>query len=99
MGDKRATRIDRHIASRIREGRRAAGLTQGFVGDKLGITFQQIQKYERGDNRIAAGRLFEISQLFGVPFAYFFEGLRASRTNTSDAPEQSRRGRGRRRLA
>ena len=78
---KRATSIDHHVARRLREVRKAAGFTQGYIAHKLGITFQQIQKYENGSNRLSAGRLFQISELVGVPIGYFFEGLAVTVTD------------------
>jgi transcriptional regulator with XRE-family HTH domain len=53
------------------------GITQGDLGDKIGLTFQQIQKYERGANRISASRLFEISRALDVPITFFFEHMEA----------------------
>ena len=67
--------VDRHVADRIRQKRIELGITQETLGKVLGVTFQQVQKYERGTNRISAGRLFEIANLFEVEVSYFFEGL------------------------
>ncbi|RDI60055.1 helix-turn-helix domain-containing protein [Microvirga subterranea] len=66
---------DVHIGSRIRKRRMLLGMSQEKLGDALGVTFQQVQKYERGTNRISAGRLQCIGEVLGVPAAYFFEGL------------------------
>lgn len=52
------------------------GMSQEKLGDRLGLTFQQVQKYEKGANRIGASRLFQISQILGVPVEFFFEGVR-----------------------
>ncbi len=76
--------IDRHIGQRVRERRVVLGLSQTALADGLGITFQQVQKYEKGFNRIAAGRLYGCAELLGVPPAYFFEGLEGSDTGTPD---------------
>ncbi len=71
---KSATAIDIHVGSRIRVRRTTLGLSQGTLGDALGITFQQVQKYEKGVNRVGAGRLQHISELLNVPVSFFFEG-------------------------
>ena len=67
MGTKQATGIDNFIAQRVRAHRKQLRLSQSQLAHELGLTFQQIQKYEKGTNRIGAGRLFEIARLFGVP--------------------------------
>lgn len=72
---KRSTRYDEHVGARLRIARMSCGISQGALGQKLALTFQQIQKYERGTNRISAGRLFEVSVILQVEIAYFFEGL------------------------
>ena len=67
--------IDFYVGKRLRRRRRLLGLTQQSLGDKVGIRFQQIQKYECGANRISAARLFELSEALSVPIQYFYEGL------------------------
>jgi len=67
--------IDRHVGARIRERRIMLGLTQQQLADLIGVTYQQAHKYERGINRVSAGRLFEIAQVLAVPVNYFFDGL------------------------
>ncbi|MGB0440222.1 MAG: helix-turn-helix domain-containing protein, partial [Paracoccaceae bacterium] len=67
--------VDTHVGKRIRQRRWLVGMTQQQLAEKVGIKFQQIQKYEIGSNRVAASRLFELAQLFDVPPSYFFEGL------------------------
>ena len=67
--------IDVHVGSKVRLRRNLLGLSQTDLGKMLGITFQQIQKYERGSNRIAASRLFKLSEVLVVPVSYFFDGL------------------------
>lgn len=74
---QRAGAADRHVGSRIRERRTMLGLSQQQLAKMIGVTYQQAHKYERGLNRISAGRLFEIAQVLGVPVAWFFEGLEA----------------------
>jgi transcriptional regulator with XRE-family HTH domain len=68
-------RVDDHVGTRIRLRRTFLGMTQEQLAGALGISYQQIQKYETGANRVSAGRLFEISQRLGVDVAQFFEGL------------------------
>lgn len=68
--------VDQHIAARIRAKREELGLSQTVVADAIGITFQQVQKYEYAANRVSAGRLWQIASYFKVPITYFFEGLR-----------------------
>ncbi|OYW84941.1 MAG: DNA-binding protein [Hyphomonas sp. 32-62-5] len=66
--------IDRVVGQRIRWRRRELKLTQERLGELLELTFQQVQKYEKGVNRVSAGRLYEIAGVLGVPINYFFEG-------------------------
>ena len=66
--------IDRIVGQRLRWRRRELRLTQEKLGELLNLTFQQVQKYEKGVNRISAGRLYEISAALGVQVAYFYEG-------------------------
>ena len=73
----RATDTDRHVGARIRERRIMLGLSQQQMADMIGVTYQQAHKYERGINRISAGRLYEIAQVLRVPIEYFFEDLSA----------------------
>ncbi|MBV9862619.1 MAG: helix-turn-helix transcriptional regulator [Alphaproteobacteria bacterium] len=67
--------VDRHVGTRIRERRIMLGLTQQQLADLIGVTYQQAHKYERGINRVSAGRLFEIAQVMSVPVSYFFDGI------------------------
>jgi transcriptional regulator with XRE-family HTH domain len=75
----RANDTDRHVGARIRERRIMLGLSQQQMADLIGVTYQQAHKYERGINRISAGRLYEIAQVLGVPVGHFFEGLESHR--------------------
>ncbi len=70
---KKASLVDVHVGLRIRAARLAAGLSQERLGNALGVTFQQVQKYEKGANRVGAGRLSDIARVLSVPVAYFFE--------------------------
>ena len=72
---RNANSFDDHVAKRIRMARKARGMSQTEFGAPLGISFQQIQKYESGKNRVSAGRLFEMANLLEVDVSYFFEGL------------------------
>lgn len=67
--------VDVHVGSRVRMRRMTMGISQEQLGDHLGLTFQQIQKYEKGQNRIGAGRLYRIAQVLNVSVNFFYEGL------------------------
>ena len=69
------TLIDAHVGGRIRTRRALLGMSQKDLGAKVGLTFQQIQKYERGANRVGSGRLYEFSKILGVSIAYFFDEM------------------------
>ena len=71
----RASAADRHVGARIRERRTTLGMSQKQLAMVIGVTCQQAHKYERGVNRIAAGRLYEIALALGVPVEWFFDGL------------------------
>jgi transcriptional regulator with XRE-family HTH domain len=66
--------VDKHVGARVRSRRIILGMSQEKLGNSLGLTFQQIQKYEKGTNRIGASRLQHISKTLNVPVSYFFEG-------------------------
>jgi transcriptional regulator with XRE-family HTH domain len=72
---------DKYVGSRMRTRRRAVGISQGKLGDALGLTFQQIQKYEKGTNRMGAGRLLHVAHVLDVPITFFFEGAPAPKLN------------------
>lgn len=74
MANKKSNPIDAHVGSRVRLRRMLVGLSQEKLGERMGLTFQQIQKYEKGVNRIGASRLFQLSQILEVPVQFFFEG-------------------------
>ncbi|SNB75998.1 Helix-turn-helix [Arboricoccus pini] len=72
---RRTQDVDRHVGNRIRERRTLLGLSQQDMANLIGVTYQQAHKYERGVNRVAAGRLYQVAQVLGVPVAFFFEGI------------------------
>ena len=67
--------IDVHVGARLRQRRTLLGMTQTNLGDAIGVSFQQMQKYERGANRISASRLFDLSRMFDVPIQFFFDDM------------------------
>ena len=74
MAKKAPNPIDRHVGSRVRMRRMMLGMSQEKLGDALGLTFQQVQKYEKGTNRIGASRVQQIGDVLQVPVSFFFEG-------------------------
>ena len=74
MAKKAPNPIDKHVGSRVRMRRMMLGMSQEKLGDALSLTFQQVQKYEKGTNRIGASRLQQISHILQVPVSFFFEG-------------------------
>ena len=78
-----AKSVDVHVGQRARDKRNERGLSQTEVANALGVTFQQVQKYERGTNRVGASRLYDLAKILGAPVQYFFEGLE----NHLNAPE------------
>ena len=74
MAKKAPNPIDKHVGSRVRMRRMMLNMSQEKLGDALGLTFQQVQKYEKGTNRIGASRLQQIGQILQVPVSFFFEG-------------------------
>jgi transcriptional regulator with XRE-family HTH domain len=80
VGNKQANAVDVHVGLRIRAARLAAGLSQERLGHELGVTFQQVQKYEKGSNRVGASRLSDAARILSVPVSFFFENDAASDT-------------------
>src|ERR1700753_1620038 len=80
MMKKAPNPIDKHVGSRVRMRRMMLSMSQEKLGDALGLTFQQVQKYEKGTNRIGASRLQQISHILQVPVSFFFEGAPANIT-------------------
>jgi transcriptional regulator with XRE-family HTH domain len=74
MSGRSSDAVDKHVGSRVRMRRLMLGLSQGKLADQVELTFQQVQKYEKGTNRIGAGRLYQLSHILDVPVSFFFEG-------------------------
>lgn len=84
--------IDIHVGQRLKQKRVLQGMKQSDLAEAVGITFQQVQKYERGANRMGASRLYEFSKVLQVPVSYFFEGLetkKESPPNNYDMAEET----------
>ena len=79
--------IDVHVGQRVRARRKMLGLSQTQLGKELGVTFQQVQKYERGTNRIGSSRLFRMAASLDVPVSYFFEGAETKLPGFNAAPD------------
>jgi len=73
--DRAPNPVDRHVGLRIRLRRKALGISQEKLADSIGLTFQQVQKYERAANRVSASKLWEMARALNTTIAYFFEGL------------------------
>jgi transcriptional regulator with XRE-family HTH domain len=84
----RAEDVDRNVGARVRQRRVMLGLTQQQMADLIGVTYQQAHKYEKGINRVAAGRLYQMARVLGVDIGYFFEGL--NETSTVQASPKQR---------
>ncbi len=90
QGVRRPSPVDMHAGERVRLRRKLLGMTQTGLGDALGLSFQQVQKYERGVNRIGASRLLDLARLLDVPVNFFFEDMPTAVTAIS--PATKRRG-------
>jgi transcriptional regulator with XRE-family HTH domain len=90
MSGRSSDPVDKHVGSRVRMRRLMLGWSQGRLAEQLELTFQQVQKYEKGSNRIGAGRLHQLSHILDVPVSFFFEGAPRSAglpsRNRRDAP-------------
>jgi transcriptional regulator with XRE-family HTH domain len=82
---RQANLIDEHVGSRVRLRRMLLGMSQEKLGESLGLTFQQVQKYEKGVNRIGASRLFDLAQVLGVPVQFFYDELTAHAADSGHA--------------
>ena len=79
--------VDRHVGNRVRMRRLLVGMSQEKLGELLGITFQQVQKYEKGSNRVSASRLYQISRVLGVNVQYFYDELKSDDDDTAGFAE------------
>ncbi len=79
--------IDVHVGSRVRLRRTLLGMSQEKLGEAIGLTFQQVQKYERGANRIGASRLYDLSRVLDVPVSFFFDDMPEDGPNSRETPE------------
>jgi transcriptional regulator with XRE-family HTH domain len=86
MGKSSRDPIDTEVAKRVRSLRLQRGLSQTELSDALGVTFQQVQKYERGANRISAGRLYRIAKVLDVPVTFFFSEFKTRRNEEREQP-------------
>lgn len=84
--------VDVHVGNRLRTRRTMLGMTQETLGDSVGVTFQQIQKYERGLNRIGSSRLYEFACILGIPVAYFFDDYKENTDPGSSSTSSAGRG-------
>jgi transcriptional regulator with XRE-family HTH domain len=81
---KQANPVDIQVGNRVRIRRMLIGMSQEKLGELLSLTFQQVQKYEKGVNRIGAGRLYDVSRILGVPIDYFYEGISTQPANAGE---------------
>ena len=89
--ESRPSPIDIHVGSRIRLRRTLLGMSQERLGEALGLTFQQVQKYERGLNRVGASRLFDLSRVLDVPISFFFDDMPDNLSTAHGGPPHGRR--------
>jgi transcriptional regulator with XRE-family HTH domain len=90
--ESRPSPIDVHVGSRIRLRRTLLGMSQERLGESLGLTFQQVQKYERGVNRVGASRLFDLSRVLDVPISFFFDDMPESLSSNFGGAAHRRSG-------
>jgi transcriptional regulator with XRE-family HTH domain len=88
-GSRRANPLDIHVGSRVRLQRMLLGMSQEKLGEQLGLTFQQIQKYEKGINRIGASRLYELAKVLGVSVEFFYEDAPGTASSNKSAVSSS----------
>jgi transcriptional regulator with XRE-family HTH domain len=81
--------VDVHVGKRLRLRRTILGLSQEAIGNAIGVTFQQVQKYERGVNRMGSSRLFEFSKILSIPVSYFFEEMEKNTGHVSGVAEEA----------
>jgi transcriptional regulator with XRE-family HTH domain len=80
--------VDRHVGARMRERRIMLGLTQQQMAELIGVTYQQAHKYEKGINRVAGGRLYQIAKALGVDVSYFYDGINGRSDDFKPTPQQ-----------
>ncbi|MDX2159313.1 MAG: helix-turn-helix transcriptional regulator [Hyphomicrobiaceae bacterium] len=83
---RRPNPVDVHVGSRVRLRRMLLGISQEKLGERLGLTFQQVQKYEKGVNRIGASRLYDLCNVLSVPVSFFYEGLASNEARLQPTP-------------
>ena len=88
----KAKPVDMHVGSRMRQRRTLLGMSQSKVGEAVGLTFQQIQKYERGSNRIGSSRLYEFAKVLDVPVSYFFDEMPSNALSGRPMSGRGRKG-------
>lgn len=86
--DRTPNHVDLHVGARVRTRRKSLNMSQQELADKISLTFQQVQKYERGSNRISASKLYQIAQALGCKIDHFFEGLEELEAGTAPQAEQ-----------
>ncbi|MGO4524964.1 helix-turn-helix domain-containing protein [Microvirga sp. 2MCAF35] len=86
MTPKAPSDVDKHVGSRVRARRLTVGISQEKLGEMLGLTFQQVQKYEKGTNRIGSGRLHQIATALQVPVSFFYDGQANGQDSNRNAP-------------
>jgi transcriptional regulator with XRE-family HTH domain len=91
MTTKKPNPVDVHVGKRIREARILNGLSQTALAEKVGITFQQLQKYESATNRVSCSRLYDLSRVLGVPIQAFFSGVSSEDGNAEGQDRNNRR--------
>src|SRR5258707_14516594 len=84
--------VDIHVGARMRQRRALLGMSQTAVGDAVGLTFQQIQKYERGSNRISSSRLYGLARVLAVPVSYFFDEIPSNALSGRPMSGRGRKG-------
>lgn len=89
MSTKAPNPVDKYVGSRVRMRRIMLGMSQEKLGEALGLTFQQVQKYEKGTNRVGASRLQQISEILQVPVSFLFDGGPSGSANTDNFSEGS----------
>lgn len=86
LGPRSPNPVDVHVGARVRLRRKILKMSQEKLGEQLGVTFQQVQKYERGANRVGASRLWKLSEVLDVPVGFFYDGLSTEYGGQSDNP-------------